>query len=204
MAEAAEQAQEEVEETSSEAEALADILAWSAECPEWQRDALRRLCTKNALEEADFKELTTLCKSAGEGAVPLAAAHIPDPQAASAAVTLRDVHDVENVNALKAGERFEEALKLYKLLGEYWNPTLQALKGLAHCALDQRKSERCRKLLALAQNIANRTRITDIPSRRASLSQLKEQLAAKCPVVESFKSDFAQLSPEEMMEELGF
>ena len=34
MAEAAEQAQEEVEETSSEAEALADILAWSAECPE--------------------------------------------------------------------------------------------------------------------------------------------------------------------------
>lgn len=105
MAEAAEQAQEEVEETSSEADALADILAWSAECPEWQRDALRRLCTKNALEEADFKELTTLCKSAGEGAVPLAAVHIPDPQAASAAVTLRDVHDVEHVNALKAGER---------------------------------------------------------------------------------------------------
>ena len=94
-----------LEETSSEAEALADILAWSADCPEWQRDALRRLCTKNALEEADFKRLTALCKSSGDGGIPLAAGHIPDPQATTVAVTLRAIHDVEHVNALKPGER---------------------------------------------------------------------------------------------------
>ncbi|MBZ0141574.1 MAG: hypothetical protein K8H87_17665, partial [Pseudorhodoplanes sp.] len=105
MAEVAEQVQEAIEETSSEAEALADILAWSADCPEWQRDALRRLCTKDGLEEADLKELTGLCKNGGDGAVPLAAGHIPDPQAATSAVTLRAIHDVEHVNALKAGER---------------------------------------------------------------------------------------------------
>lgn len=152
-----------------------------------------------AFEQGDFEQ----CRSEFEASLALSQ-ELQDHRSIAVSLTNLGHLELQQGAPLKAGERFEEALKLYKLLGEYWNPTLQALKGLAHCALDQRKSERCRKLLALAQNIANRTRITDIPSRRASLSQLKEQLAAKCPVVESFKSDFAQLSPEEMMEELGF
>jgi hypothetical protein len=98
-------------ETSSEAQVLADILAWSAECPAWQRDALRRLCLKDELDETDLCELTDLCKRNGTNAVPLAAKDIPDPRAATAAVCLRAIHGIENVNALKEGERltFDQA-----------------------------------------------------------------------------------------------
>ena len=93
------------EGTGSEAEALADILAWSKDCPEWQRDALRRLCVKGELEDADLDELTVLCKSKGKGSVPIAVDHIPDPEAAATAVNLGAIHGAENVNALKPGER---------------------------------------------------------------------------------------------------
>ena len=37
--------------------------------------------------------------------MPLAADHIPDPDAAAMAVTLRAIRGAENVNALKPGER---------------------------------------------------------------------------------------------------
>ncbi len=57
------------------------------------------------LEDADLDELTALCKSNGKGSVPIAAEHIPDPQVATTAVNLRAIHDAENINALKAGER---------------------------------------------------------------------------------------------------
>ena len=98
-------------ETSSEAQALADILAWSVECPKWQRDALRRLCLKEELDETDLSELTELCKSGAQDAVALTDEHIPDPKAATTAVTLRAIHSIENVNALKEGERltFDQA-----------------------------------------------------------------------------------------------
>ena len=89
----------------SEAQALADILAWSKDCPKWQNDALRRLCTKGELKKDDLNELTALCESKGKGSVALAAEHIPDPEAVTTAVNLRAIHGAENVNALKAGER---------------------------------------------------------------------------------------------------
>ncbi len=95
----------EAEEISSEAQALADIAAWSKSCPQWQRDALRRLCLQGELTEEDLAQLARLCKGEGAKAVPLAKGHIPDPKAAMAAVTLRSVHSVENVNALAQGER---------------------------------------------------------------------------------------------------
>lgn len=93
------------DETGSEAQALADILAWSKDCPDWQRDALRRLCTKGELSEVDLDELTVLCKAKGKGGIALAAEHIPDPESAATAVNLKAIHSAENVNALKAGER---------------------------------------------------------------------------------------------------
>lgn len=89
----------------NEADVLAEILVWSTDCPMWQRDVLRRLCTKGELEEMDLDELTALCKAKGGGGDPLSADHIPDPQAATTVAELRSVHDVENVNALKAGEQ---------------------------------------------------------------------------------------------------
>ena len=92
-------------ETRSEAQALADILTWSKDCPKWQRDALRRLCTKETLDDHDLNELTVLCKRNGKGAIVLAPEHIPLPEMASTAVNLRAIHGVENINALKPGER---------------------------------------------------------------------------------------------------
>jgi len=45
---------------TTEAEALANILAWSADSPGWQRDALRRLATQAALEPAEIDELASI------------------------------------------------------------------------------------------------------------------------------------------------
>ena len=91
--------------TRGEAQALADILAWSKDCPGWQRDALRRLCIKGELDDTDLDELMLLCKKKGEDCIELAAEHIPDPEAATTVVNLRAVHGAENVNALKPGQR---------------------------------------------------------------------------------------------------
>jgi len=92
------------ETEESEAQALADILTWSHDCPEWQRDALRRLCTKGELDDDDLDELTELCKGGGKGSVPLAADHRPDPKAAASTVIRRTVDGIENIHALKPGE----------------------------------------------------------------------------------------------------
>ncbi len=46
---------------TTEAEALANILAWSADSPRWQRDALRRFATQAVLEPVDFDELLAIC-----------------------------------------------------------------------------------------------------------------------------------------------
>ena len=89
----------------SEAAALAAIVKWSAECPSWQRDALRRLCSKDALDEADLADLLAICKGNTAAAVPLAAAHVRDPTAGSAVVTLQALYGIRNVNALADGER---------------------------------------------------------------------------------------------------
>ena len=95
----------ELQVSGSEALALANIIAWSKDCPKWQRDALRRLCTKDTLNETDLEELTAQCKSMGEGSVPLSLEHIPNPDSTTALVNLKAIHSTENVNALKPGER---------------------------------------------------------------------------------------------------
>ena len=105
MADPAEEIDAGSQDSASEAEALKDILAWSRDCPAWQCHALRRLCTKGELVDADVDELTVLCKNNGKGSVALAAEHIPDPESAATAVNLRAIYEVKNVNALKEGER---------------------------------------------------------------------------------------------------
>jgi hypothetical protein len=89
---------------TSEAQALAAIVSWSAECPAWQRDALRRLCEADKLYTEDVEALLAICKGASDG-VPLTASHVRDPAAGLAAVTLRQLHSVQHVNALVANER---------------------------------------------------------------------------------------------------
>lgn len=89
---------------TTEVEALASILAWSADCPGWQRDALRRLATDGGIDAAALDELVAICK--GENpAVPLEAAHLRDPNRDQGEVYLRQVHSVRHVNALAANQR---------------------------------------------------------------------------------------------------
>jgi energy-coupling factor transporter ATP-binding protein EcfA2 len=96
--------------TSSEATALASILEWSASCPPWQRDALRRLHMAEKLSEADLKELLEISKGSAS-AIPLSAEHIKDPSLGGAVVTLRRLHSLKNVNALAEGEALPFAKK---------------------------------------------------------------------------------------------
>lgn len=95
---------EQSNDLSNEAAALADILKWSSDLPGWQRDALRRLCGQTKLEPADITALVAVCKG-DNPAVPLDASHIRDPAASHAVVSLGALHGLSNVNALAPGER---------------------------------------------------------------------------------------------------
>ncbi len=84
--------------------ALSSIVTWSESCPDWQRDALRRIALNDKLETSDIDELVAICKGAAEGQ-PITADHIRDPAAGSAAVTLSALHGARHVNAIVPNER---------------------------------------------------------------------------------------------------
>lgn len=88
----------------TETEALANILAWSADSPGWQRDALRRLAIQTALEPTEIDELVAVCKG-NAPAVPLEAGHLRDPNREYGEVCLRQVYGVRHVNALAPDQR---------------------------------------------------------------------------------------------------
>jgi ABC-type transport system involved in cytochrome c biogenesis ATPase subunit len=104
----------------TEAKALQDIIFWSARRPLWQRDALRRLCQKGSLEEADYVELLEICKTNPLTALPIASEHAPAPEAASSHIYLRRIHSVEHVNALAAEQTllFEKGSGITVIYGD--------------------------------------------------------------------------------------
>lgn len=89
---------------TTEVEALANILAWSADSPGWQRDALRRQATQGGVHAAGIEELVAICKG-DSPAVPLEAAHLRDPNRDQGEIYLRQVHSVRHVNALAPDQR---------------------------------------------------------------------------------------------------
>lgn len=88
---------------------LEDVLNWSTERPAWQRDALRRIVTQDALTDRDITELTEICLNThgvADPGVPLLA---PDPLSEQQLPATADVlervqlvalRDIEGVNAL--------------------------------------------------------------------------------------------------------
>ncbi|MCB1484980.1 MAG: AAA family ATPase [Hyphomicrobiaceae bacterium] len=88
----------------TETDALANILAWSADIPNWQKDALRRLAMHPTLEADDFDELIAICKG-DRPPIPLDAIHLRDPSRDQGEVYLRQVHSVRHVNALAPDQR---------------------------------------------------------------------------------------------------
>ncbi len=91
------------ENIESEIQVLSEIVTWSADCPAWQRDALRRLCSQDKLEQSDQDDLLAICKGEQESC-PITADHIRDPAVSNVEVSLSKLHNLQHVNALQPGE----------------------------------------------------------------------------------------------------
>jgi energy-coupling factor transporter ATP-binding protein EcfA2 len=88
---------------------LKEIFNWSKSCPNWQRDALRRLVQNGTLSEKDFAELALICESAHSPlpngvsipvSQPLSEECLPPDVRSDQSVSLKTIDTVLNVNAL--------------------------------------------------------------------------------------------------------
>lgn len=109
--------------------ALHEILKWSINRPEWQRDALRRIVVKGDVDEADLKELERLCRAKHETvtttesapkAEPLNESHIPPGPGSESSVTLVSIGNLQRVNRLPSDQvlPFGPALGLTVIYGD--------------------------------------------------------------------------------------
>lgn len=89
--------------------ALNDIVEWSTEQPDWQRDALRRLYSQEKLTSSDMNDLNILCRQKHNlldqnetrlVAQFLEAEHIPTEPNSVGAIALKSIGRMQNVNAL--------------------------------------------------------------------------------------------------------
>ena len=84
---------------------LSEILTWSKNRPDWQRDALRRLVLNGELDDADIDALTEICKSAyglacEQELVHLGTEHLPNDGANTGRVNVHSIYHKHGVNAL--------------------------------------------------------------------------------------------------------
>ena len=82
-----------------------EILAWSVALPVWQRDALKRLTSRDTLSEQDIDELTALCLDGSLQSAVLEEAGLSSPASGLPPVQLKSVGNVQNVNALAENQR---------------------------------------------------------------------------------------------------
>ncbi|MBK8913285.1 MAG: AAA family ATPase [Phycisphaerales bacterium] len=105
------------------------ILDWSATCPDWQRDALRRIVTSGVLGAEALRELAAICRAkhglspatgAAPIAVPLTAAHTPGGTDGTASVSLSQLSGLQNVGRLPGDQEivFGDAPGLTVIYGE--------------------------------------------------------------------------------------
>jgi predicted methyltransferase len=105
------------------------ILAWSANWPDWQRDALRRIVESGPLSGEALLELTAICRAThgllpatgpAPTAAPLTAAHMPGGTDGNNAVSLVALSDLQNVGRLPSDQalRFGLAPGLTVIYGE--------------------------------------------------------------------------------------
>ena len=89
--------------------ALHEILKWSVNRPDWQRDALRRIVVKGVIDERDIKDFIRLCRAkykadtSTEPAVSvelLAESHLPPGPGSEESVTLVSISNLQHVNRL--------------------------------------------------------------------------------------------------------
>lgn len=102
---------------------LQQILEWSKDRPEWQRDALRRLVVNGDLTEEDLDSLTEICKgkyglSENTKGNPLSEEHVPQRGAAALAVTLNSIFHDKGVNALAENQQLNFSPNLTIVYGD--------------------------------------------------------------------------------------
>lgn len=93
---------------------LLQIYAWSIGRPAWQCDALRRIITKDVLDDLDKFELEHLCRQSTGitrtdgsplAAVPLGPEHLPAGPESQTSVSLEFIENLNGVNRLPAGQK---------------------------------------------------------------------------------------------------
>lgn len=102
---------------------LQEILDWSQDRPNWQRDALRRLVLNGELSDDDIRDLSAICKSTHglaepQEVAPLVNDHVPDRGAGSAPVALVSIFHHRGVNALAEGQTLKFAPNLTVVYGD--------------------------------------------------------------------------------------
>ena len=91
----------------TQVKAQQDIVAWSADRPDWQRDALRQLINGVDVDKIDLDRLEALCVGERNDFQFLEEIDIPPQGTAGQAVTISQLRSVRGVNALAAGQKME-------------------------------------------------------------------------------------------------
>ena len=95
------------DETLTEKQAFADLLAWSASRPAWQRDALRRLVQNGKLDDQDVDELVTLCLDPALQYEPISEAHVSSQGMIGEPIALLRIENPVGINALAPDQTLE-------------------------------------------------------------------------------------------------
>ena len=104
-------------------EVLNEILTWSKDRPEWQRDALRRLVLTGEIDDTDIEALTEICKStyglaSEQESVHLGSEHLPIDGANTAGVNVHSISHGHGVNALAENQTLKFGSGLTVVYGD--------------------------------------------------------------------------------------
>ncbi|MBR0838683.1 hypothetical protein JQ607_00570 [Bradyrhizobium liaoningense] len=84
----------------TEKAALADLVTWAEQRTAWQKDALRRLVTGEALDDQAIAELTELCLDPTRTHTPISQSHIVAETCAAEPISLVSIKNPTAINAL--------------------------------------------------------------------------------------------------------
>ena len=91
-------------ETLTEKQAFAELLAWAAGRPAWQRDALRRLVLNGKLGDEDIEALVALCLDPTLPYEPISATHVSAQGLIGEPITLLRIENPVGINALASDQ----------------------------------------------------------------------------------------------------
>lgn len=91
----------------TQSRALHDIVTWSADRSDWQRDAMRQLVSGADIDDIDLTRLEALCVGERDDPEFLNELDVAPQGAGGEAVSISKLHSVQGVNALAAGQQMK-------------------------------------------------------------------------------------------------